>query len=930
MTGAAASDPQALLRQIRAARRAGQAAEALALLARAPDPADHDWRIERGYALLELGRAGEAETVFEALRREAPGHAEVLVGLGRCRRQRGDFAAALAVFEVAQAADPRHLGARLDVANALFELGRLDAAEAHYAAVLADHPQQPNALLWLGRLARRRGDRQAALDHTEAALAMLPHHTGARLDTAQDLIELGRPDAAAAAFEAVLADAPEHVDALLGLGRLARGRGRAGEALAWFRRALAAHPAHLGARLDVAYGLYDGGEWTEAEALFRAVLNDLPKQVGALLGLARIARQRGERAAARAWLEQAVAADPAHAGARLELAGDLREWGEYEAAQAAIDAVLQARPDHAEALLQRGALQRQTGEFAAALATFETAAACQPGAARPLLEAAQTARALGRPEAAAAWLARALALDPGNVETLGQQADLAWLAEDFPGCLALCEQALAGQPGRSWPYVLGARSLAALGRQDEALALLGRAALAGTAAADILAARIEVFKRAGDWPAVRAALAGAPDLVARHFRLWVEQVQCDLAHGELAAAAAALPAAPCASIRDLARVTMLRGQIAEAQWRLDEALTQYREAVRLSPLDPGMTNDLARVCLLRLDLAEAGRLNARSLQLEATAAKLRGRSLRPAQSHLGQVLDEFRMDRAAAARLAALLALPPGQRVARLRALVAADPGHTPTAIQLVLALRQAGAFDRTRPAMPHAGSLPLRIVQFWDTPEPPADVAATMRDWQTRNPDWEYVRFDAPGAFAFLRAHYGPAVAAAFRRAGHPASQADLFRLAYLFRHGGVYADADDRCIGPLEALLPVGTTFLSWQEGYSTLANNLLGAAPGHPVIGRALAGAVAALNRRDSDSLWLATGPGLLTRAFAAELAETNLRVAEWLRGVAVLTPGALPRAVAVHCFAQYKTTEKHWNRHEFGTKGAKARGAAAAPA
>jgi hypothetical protein len=260
--------------------------------------------------------------------------------------------------------------------------------------------------------------------------------------------------------------------------------------------------------------------------------------------------------------------------------------------------------------------------------------------------------------------------------------------------------------------------------------------------------------------------------------------------------------------------------------------------------------------------------------------------------------------------------------VGRLRALVARDLGHTPSAIQLVLALRQSGAFARPRRVPPHAATMPPRIVQFWDAPEPPEDVAELMRGWPALNPDWEYVRFDAPRAFAFLRAHYVPMVAAAFARAKHPASQADLFRLAYLNLHGGLYVDADDRCLGPLEAIVPPGVALLTWQEGYSTLANNLLGAAPGHPVIRRALAGAVAALNRRDSDSLWLATGPGLLTRAFAADLAETVLTQAEWLRGVAVLAPGDLPRAIAVHCFARYKTTAMHWNRHEFSAKGGKA--------
>ena len=131
----------------------------------------------------------------------------------------------------------------------------------------------------------------------------------------------------------------------------------------------------------------------------------------------------------------------------------------------------------------------------------------------------------------------------------------------------------------------------------------------------------------------------------------------------------------------------------------------------------------------------------------------------------------------------------------------------------------------------------------------------------------------------------------------------------------GGLYVDADDRCLAPLEAVLPAGTGFLGYQEGFSTVSNNVLGAAPGHPVIARALIDAVAALNRGDSDSLWLSTGPGLISRSFALEFSDSPLKPELWLRGVRVLERFELLQSVAVHCFARYKTTRKHWKRNDF---------------
>ncbi|MCX5930764.1 MAG: glycosyltransferase [Cyanobacteria bacterium] len=54
---------------------------------------------------------------------------------------------------------------------------------------------------------------------------------------------------------------------------------------------------------------------------------------------------------------------------------------------------------------------------------------------------------------------------------------------------------------------------------------------------------------------------------------------------------------------------------------------------------------------------------------------------------------------------------------------------------------------------------------------------------------------FGTETAAAYLATHASRDVQDAFAAALSPVLQADLFRLAYLFHHGGIYADADDRC---------------------------------------------------------------------------------------------------------------------------------------
>ena len=149
--------------------------------------------------------------------------------------------------------------------------------------------------------------------------------------------------------------------------------------------------------------------------------------------------------------------------------------------------------------------------------------------------------------------------------------------------------------------------------------------------------------------------------------------------------------------------------------------------------------------------------------------------------------------------------------------------------------------------------------------------------------------------AQAYLQAHCRPEVLSAYRRSRQPAQKADLFRLAWLQAEGGWYADADDRCLAPLERVAPAMASLVLYQEQYGTLGNNFIGAARHEPVIARALAQGVEAIQRGNSDIVWFATGPGLLTRAFVQDLAASPLQPASWLGGRVVLDRSVLFRTV-----------------------------------
>jgi hypothetical protein len=130
---------------------------------------------------------------------------------------------------------------------------------------------------------------------------------------------------------------------------------------------------------------------------------------------------------------------------------------------------------------------------------------------------------------------------------------------------------------------------------------------------------------------------------------------------------------------------------------------------------------------------------------------------------------------------------------------------------------------------------------------------------------------------------------------------------LAYLASEGGFYADPDDRSLASLESIVPADARLAVFQERHGTISNNFLGAAPGEPLIVKALARAVHAVNRGDHDVPWFSTGPGLLTRVFAQIHADGE--VSERLLGSSlVLDRAQWSPAVAVHCRVNDKRADR----------------------
>ena len=76
-----------------------------------------------------------------------------------------------------------------------------------------------------------------------------------------------------------------------------------------------------------------------------------------------------------------------------------------------------------------------------------------------------------------------------------------------------------------------------------------------------------------------------------------------------------------------------------------------------------------------------------------------------------------------------------------------------------------------------------------------------------------------------------------AYERLRNPAERSDIIRLEVLFRFGGVYVDTDVECLRPIDPLLQEGVEFFTGTGKGGMAHNSVIAAAPGHPVLERAL---------------------------------------------------------------------------------------------
>lgn len=240
-----------------------------------------------------------------------------------------------------------------------------------------------------------------------------------------------------------------------------------------------------------------------------------------------------------------------------------------------------------------------------------------------------------------------------------------------------------------------------------------------------------------------------------------------------------------------------------------------------------------------------------------------------------QILNEIRLFPEIAAELSQIVATAPTrvELVARSGPLVADTP-HCLVSTQfwlrqLTYARELFQRQGQDAPAIPH------RILQYWHD-HLPQDVAATMASWERLPAGFAYQRIDARQGYASLRSYTEAFDEASFNQL-NPRIQADLLRLLWLYREGGIWVNADCACRHPFPHELLEGSELVLVQGENGLILTTVVAAAPGLELIKCALDIALEAAAAQPESHHQMTSGSMALSLACARhwgrELAETG---------------------------------------------------------
>ena len=695
----------------------------------------------------------------------------------------------------------------------------------------------------------------------------------------------------------------------------ARATGAHADALQAFQQALVLVPDHPLLPIDIANALLALDRVDESLALLQTHVEKFPDAVHAYVGLGHHARRAGDHAAALAHFQHALTLAPEHPSIPLDVAAEEETLGRVDDALGTLNAALARHPDSDVMRREVRRLRRKAGR-----ATHVWSGALAEGRPDALWRALEETLGAAEFGEADGLLVRAETFLPNHARLWWYRGRLAKLRGDSVAARAAFTAGMEADPTATECYLGAFWAAMEQCALDEAQEVVTRGARLCADRTRVALMDVHLRRARGELDDALQIARDTQALAPTDAEAVVLCTELLWQQGRGDEAQTMLQSFPVQASGAAAEKALHRARLSMARFRLDEVLDAVAEAEAEATETPELLHLKTRAQIMLGDIEGA------RASIDAHSKLLQIRGLPPSHPEVvggfhRDLMREHRANPFACRALEAARTLPLAERPAAHAEALLAEPGHLGTALALLVTLRRIGALvevgqknasgrDGVRSA---SQKIPAKIVQYWDQPEIPDDVLRAMLSWPRHCLGFEHQIFNDASAHAFIRRESGAHVAKAYRQANHPAMRADIFRLAYLARHGGIYADADDLCRRSIRDLLATGSGLIVQQEDLGSIGNNFLAAEPGHPLICAALETVVTNVLQRQGEVIWFVSGPGALTvefcRLYRSELAAT--RVPD---GVQVIDFYALQRHLSMHLPQRYKSTAQHWSSPE----------------
>ncbi len=877
---------------------------------------------ERLSDLKKIDDFSEAISQVKQLLAEYPNLISGWLELGLRYRKSGDHKSALNTFQAAEKLAPKNQKVKLQLATEQLHFNQFLECHKNIAELLAINPENIRAVIRLGEIYRKQKNRRGALQSFQKALAINPQHLKANLNVAKELKYTGDLDAAAKQLYLALEYHPHNIKILLEIVQLEQTRLKLDLALDYIHKAIALAPQKIEPRLKKIDILVNFSRFDEAKNNLKILHQKYPNEFRILICYGRLSRQLGLGEKALTWfnLAQEKAINPVqNLQAQLLLIEELRNLGRLDEAIKYIDLTIQQFPQNLRAQMIKGSILQKKPNLTAAANLYESILSTEPKHLESRIQLAKTYSQLGQIETAIGLLEETDQLLGANIKTFLQLGSFHQALENWEIAFKWYQKACQEYPYYPQGYCSLANLMFLLGETDSAIKVLDEAQVKIPNSLPITIKLIQLQIRLGNLDLSHQLLEKELKQVPNNIQLLWQLCRLQMQQGDYHAALDTIDKISTDNQDWIRKTQNLRADIYLCLYNYAQAEKYLKQAISITAVATRERNRLAKILMLTGRIDEARQ----ELKIATEELKLKvpvGKSPIPLKSHIAMVINELRINPPMMAKLQAAQQEAKSERILALGSLLAQAPNYLGTALYLARELRGQGIFDQLQQTLSANSTslpnIPKRIIQFWDQPQVPPEVARICQSWSKLNPEYEYIRFSLNTAIAFLEEHYEPKVIEAFTNCDQPATQADFFRLAYLNKMGGFYADADDLCRQSLNTLVELNPELIILQEDFACIGNNFLGCIPGQHMIRTAFYQAVNNLSRYCNESTWLKTGPGLITSVVCSGLIPyldyTDYQM--WPR-IVVLTQTQLRKIVNQHLPLAYKRTNTSWQQNDY---------------